>query len=63
MPKQLIGMQLKNQAGENICYGFNLKNCSATSPGGKCNKGHHVCGGCLASDHAFVDCPSAGARS
>ena len=63
MPKQLFGMLLENSSGENICYGFNLKNRSAASPEGKCNKGRHVCGGCLASDHAFVDCPSAGAKS
>ena len=26
-----------------VCFGFNLNNCSAAAPGGRCPKGRHVC--------------------
>ena len=33
----------KTEAGENICYDFNLGGCDKTDAGSKCAKGWHVC--------------------
>ena len=41
--------------GNNICFGFNLSQCPAVEPGGKCHLGWHICckPGCFKS-HAYT---------
>jgi hypothetical protein len=46
MPKALIGMcKVSNSAtsSQRFCYGYNLGNCKAVSPGQACPKGLHGC--------------------
>ena len=43
MPKGLSGKSSRTAAGDSICFGFNLGSCTGAAPGGKCNRGMHVC--------------------
>jgi hypothetical protein len=43
MPPGLEGKSASTSAGSPICFGFNLGNCAAAQPGGKCPRGLHVC--------------------
>lgn len=43
MPPSLIGMSPTTENGEPICYNFNLDGCDGAEPGGRCDKGWHVC--------------------
>jgi hypothetical protein len=40
-----------------ICYGFNLGTCTATPPGGTCDKGRHICvlTSCKGGKHSYYD--------
>ena len=55
MPKALIGCVPDDGKGNNICFGFNLSQCPAVEPSGKCNLGWHICckPGCFKS-HAYT---------
>jgi hypothetical protein len=57
LPRAMIGMHGKTEAGEAICYGFNLAGCAACSPGARCPKGFHVCAKCL-GNHSLNQCTS-----
>ncbi|CAK9025202.1 Cation channel sperm-associated protein 1 [Durusdinium trenchii] len=39
----LIGMSPTTEAGEPICFDFNLSGCSKAKPGDKCPEGYHTC--------------------
>jgi len=44
VPKGLINKSLQTDAGERLCWAFNLeKGCSDAPPGGKCARGLHLC--------------------
>ena len=43
MPERLRGKLSSTPAGEPICFGYNLGNCTACAPGERCAKGLHVC--------------------
>ena len=50
VPKDLIGKAHQTPKGHRLCWGFNLPcGCDAAKPGGKCDKGLHLCAepGCL----------------
>ena len=51
-----VGMTPK---GNRLCFGYNLKTCSAAVSNQKCEKGLHLCciKGCL-KQHPAVDCPN-----
>ncbi len=53
MPAELRGMSSTNENGENLCYAYNLEGCTAAEPGGRCNRGWHLCArtGCLSKEH------------
>ena len=58
MPKGLQGKANQTDEGNRICYGFNLGTCpSKVAPGGKCERGLHVCAnkGCF-GPHPVRDC-------
>ena len=60
-PSQLIGHEVQNAQGENLCWHFNLDTCtSGKKPGERCSKGWHLCArkGCGFQPHAFKDCPN-----
>ena len=42
MPQKLIGMNPSTEAGEPICFNFNLDGCQGAEDGQKCEKGWHV---------------------
>ena len=61
-PPQLVGHEIANAAGENLCWSFNLDVCkSGKAAGERCSKGWHLCArkGCGFQPHAFKDCPNA----
>ena len=56
MPSLLIGCTPEDDDRNPICFGFNLpQGCDKAPPGGKCNKGRHVCckKGCF-QNHPYV---------
>ena len=60
MPMVLVegGCRAKTNAGDSICYGFNLGTCNLTVKNGRCEKGFHVCAlPKCGKHHAFVNCP------
>jgi hypothetical protein len=56
VPAALQGMSGTDDRNQRICYGFNLKSCTAAQPGAACDRGLHVCGKCFRADHAYIDC-------
>ena len=51
VPQGLIGKRTKTDAGDSLCYNFNLpKGCSLAPPGSRCQRGWHLCAepGCAA---------------
>ena len=56
MPRELVGGVPRDEAGEPLCFDFNMGHgCDKAPPGGKCSKGKHLCcvPGCFKA-HAFV---------
>jgi hypothetical protein len=44
LPQNLVGKASRTEAGEPICYDYNLEHgCSNAKPGERCSKGWHVC--------------------
>ena len=44
IPRGLIGKNLQTDAGERLCWAFNLEQgCSEAQPGQKCSRGLHLC--------------------
>ena len=56
LPKGLIGMHGKTEAGVNLCFDFNLRGCNNAVPGQSCGKGAHLCAKCFGA-HAQHACP------
>ena len=56
LPKGLIGMHGKTEAGMNLCFDYNLKGCNNAVPGQTCGKGAHLCAKCFGI-HAQHACP------
>ena len=57
MPRDLQGGHAKSPQGKAICFGFNLGGCSRRKTNDGCEKGQHVCCGCFAKEHAYINCP------
>ncbi|CAE7749479.1 unnamed protein product [Symbiodinium sp. CCMP2592] len=58
LPAGLEGCRSHTNAGESICYGFNLKTCQEVVTRGRCSKGLHICAWPkCGKSHAAVDCP------
>lgn len=61
MPLVLLngGCRATTNAGDAICYGYNLGTCSNKVNAGRCERGYHVCAlPKCGKHHAFVNCPS-----
>jgi len=43
VPKALVPGTSRLPSGEYLCFGYNLGQCTAAPPGGKCAKGLHLC--------------------
>ena len=43
VPPQLVGKHSKTANGEPICFNYNINGCSRAPPGGRCDRGWHVC--------------------
>lgn len=56
VPQQIskLGGVGKNPEGENICFSFNISNCSDADIGGRCKRGHHICAKCF-GNHSIRD--------
>ena len=51
----LEGNDYKDAEGVPICFGFNLGTCDKAPPGGKCQKGRHICmRAACRGNHAFL---------
>ncbi|CAE7280906.1 unnamed protein product [Symbiodinium sp. CCMP2456] len=58
LPAGLEGCRSHTNAGEPICYGFNLKTCQEVVARGRCSKGLHICAWPkCGKSHAAADCP------
>ena len=63
MPTALVEMQCRSNtnAGEPICYGFNLKTCKEKVTKGRCPRGFHVCAlPKCGKHHSALECPHRG---
>ena len=61
MPLVLLngGCRATTNAGDAICYGFNLGTCTNKVNAGRCDRGYHVCAlPKCGKHHAYVNCPS-----
>ena len=56
MPKELEGMRPKTGTGQSFCWAFNTGGCRNMVQNGRCDKGAHLCGGCLDENCKFVTC-------
>ena len=56
MPKELEGMRPKTGTGQSFCWAFNTGGCRNRVHNGRCDKGAHLCGGCLDENCKFVTC-------
>ena len=54
LPAGLEGMNSKDSAGKNLCFGYNLGSCTSA---GDCYKGRHGCMLC-SGDHPQYECPT-----
>ena len=66
MPTVLVngGCRATTNAGDPICYGFNLGTCSNKVNAGRCDRGFHVCAlPRCGKHHPFISCPSKGSTS
>ena len=58
-PQELKGFSQKDEAGNPICWAFNLKSgCKNEVTNGKCKKGKHCCMKCHRTNHSLVTCRS-----
>lgn len=58
-PQELKGFGQKDEAGNPICWAFNLKSgCKNEVTNGKCKKGKHCCIKCHRTNHSLVTCRS-----
>ena len=59
MPPELIGGVSHTDNNAPLCFGFNLGNCTDAQPGGRCNRGLHLCcaKGCVSKEHNFMTHP------
>lgn len=61
MPLVLLngGCRATTNAGDAICYGFNLGTCTNKVNAGRCERGYHVCAlPKCGKHHAYVNCPT-----
>ena len=66
MPNVLVngGCRATTNAGDPICYGFNLGTCTNKVNSGRCDRGYHVCAlPKCGKHHPFINCPSKGGQS
>ena len=57
-PKELIGLHVRTENNDPICFAFNISGCGKAKDGERCSRGFHVCAKCLGS-HSKSKCPSA----
>ena len=66
MPNVLVngGCRATTNAGDPICYGFNLGTCTNKVTSGRCDRGYHVCAlPKCGKHHPFISCPNKGNTS
>lgn len=52
VPPKLRGGRPTNQAGNPICFNYNLEGCDAAQPGSACPRGLHICCKCFKHTHS-----------